>query len=75
MKWKRSDIKDEQVMEACNEYHNTPYIRGGKNENVVDILMRMTGAPLKVVYAKLYHCADRDLIDYGVSVRGAWWNE
>ena len=71
----RKDISDEQVKAACLEYHAKDSSNGFDGEFVTDILVRMTGAPYKVAYAKLDHCNDRGLINYGVSLRTCWWED
>ena len=65
----RKDIADEQVKAACLEYKAKAF----DGEFVTDILARLTGAPYKVANAKLEHCDDRGLINYGVSLRTCWW--
>lgn len=44
----------------------------GEPEFADGVLERETGAPPKVVYAALERAANRDLIEYGVSVRSGW---
>lgn len=66
------DISDAQVVVAC--------IKNRESDGVVDgfaigILMRETGQPEKVCYNAMERAANRDYIDYGVSVRTAWPTE
>lgn len=68
---KRSDITDQQVVEACIEYRQIPFGNGF----ALDILVARTGAPYKVAEAAMERADDRGLIDYGVSLRTAWATE
>lgn len=63
---KRSDITDEQVVEACR-LALAPF-----GPRSLDRLIEMTGAPAQVAYAAMERANDRGLIDYGVSLRTAW---
>lgn len=64
---KPSDITDDQVVQACIDWH------GGPGDGwVTDLLVERTGATYEVVEAAMERADDRDLIDYGVSLRGAW---
>lgn len=68
---KRSDITDAQVCEAYRRWRaECPY---GKTAEVH--LMEMTGAPIKVAYAAMERASDRDLVNYGVSLRTGWLTE
>lgn len=58
---KRSDITDEQVVQACVDAALLPTTAG-------DLLMKRTGAPWKVAEGAMYRTARRGLIDYGVSL-------
>ena len=46
-----------------------------KGEQTANAVYRLTGAPYKVIVAKLYQLVDLDLMDYGVSVETAWWQD
>jgi hypothetical protein len=66
------DISDVQVINAC--------IKNREDDGVVEdfaigILMRETGQPKKVCYNAMERAANRDYIDYGISVRTAWPTE
>jgi hypothetical protein len=63
---KRSDITDEQVIEACKARMR------GDALDAVSYLMDKTGAPCKVVCAAMERSYDRGLIEVGVSLRMAW---
>ena len=72
-KWQVKHISDEQVKEACEmsrKYTSDtePYLCFTLN-----CLVKITGAPEKVCFAKLGQCADRGLVNYGVSLRTCWW--
>lgn len=65
------DISDYQVLKAYEEskrhglFKKFPY----------DILMERTGACEKVCYRAMERAYDRDLIEYGVSLRSGWITE
>jgi len=63
---KRSDITDEQVVRACQLAHQD------SKKFATDILAEQTGAPAKVIYAAMERADDRELIEWGVSLRTAW---
>ncbi len=63
---KRSDITTKQVLEACHKFHN------GDTRNSLQILMDETGLPDKICYAAMEREDEKELIDYGVSLRTAW---
>jgi len=47
--------------------------RDGVDEPFADeVLQRQTGAPWKVIYAAMERAGDRDLIEWGVSLRSGW---
>lgn len=64
------DITDQQVILACIKLRENGY--GPDRKHAISILMSETGQPEKVCYAAMERAADRDYIDYGVSVRWAW---
>ena len=66
--FQRKHISDQVVKEACEERLNDPTAGF-----LTDIIMRRTGAPEKVVMAKLLHCDRRHMTDFGVSLRTGYW--
>lgn len=64
---KRSDVTDQQVVRACAEFYGHP-----RRPCSLDILVTMTGAPVKVADAAMQRAAARSLIECGVSLRTAW---
>lgn len=61
----RKDISDLQVVQAYVEAIKLkvwPY----------EILEKVTGQPMKVCYAAMERAYERDLIDYGVSLRAGF---
>jgi hypothetical protein len=65
---KTSEITDAQVVDACRRSHDSDFLEGRADE----ILIRETGAPLKVVMRAMERANRRNLIEYGVSLRTAW---
>lgn len=65
---KRADITDEQVIQACVDFHDVY----GAHTLPGDLLMERTGAPMKVVVAAMERACWHGLIDYGVSVWSAF---
>jgi len=67
------DITDKEV---CLAYKVAELQRGEDWENDYEfpyiILQRMTGQPFKVCYRAMERAADRDYIEYGVSLRTGW---
>lgn len=63
---KRSDITDEQVVQACIDFHDSHGPVSGVR------LIEQTGAPRSVVTAAMERASRRNLIDYGVSLWSAW---
>ncbi len=63
---KRSDISDERVVSAC------VVSRGFRLRPSLEVLVDMTGAPVKVALRAMERAASRGLIDWGVSIRWAW---
>lgn len=66
---KRSDISDFEVCKAVQEYQDTmgdfPYQTLAKKFNCDE----------KVAYSACERACDRDLIEYGVSLRTGWLTE
>jgi hypothetical protein len=64
----RKDISDLLVCQAVHD----------RSRDILDmpmldeLLQERTGEHMKVVYAALERASDRCLIEYGVSLRGAW---
>lgn len=60
------DITDRQVCEAYRDYNQAegpfPY----------DLLIERTGECFKVCYRAMERACERDLIEYGVSLRTGW---
>ena len=61
-------VTDLQVCAAYAEYNADPERR----EWPYEILQRTTGQPEKVCYRAMERACDRDLIEYGVSLRTGW---
>jgi hypothetical protein len=62
---KTSDISDLAVCQACENR--------GENDFITDELARMfPDAPEKVLYSAMERASDRDLLNYGTSLRGGW---
>lgn len=75
------DISDKLVCEAYAAYRaiSDETLKTGI-EPVDDvfpynILQEITGQPFKVCYRAMERAADRDLIEYGVSLRTGWLTE
>jgi hypothetical protein len=73
------DITDKMVIEAYAEYAagsagRTSFVEG-EFEYPYDILMRKTGLSFKECWRACERAADRDLIEYGVSLRTGWITE
>lgn len=66
-RWQVKHISDDQVRHACAESRRRSGVATG------EVLMDMTGAPMKVVLRKLEQCCDRRLVESGVSVWCCWW--
>ena len=65
-------VSDGQVKQACITYAKQgDYHHGYKF--VDDLLAEIAEVPLKVAEVKLFQCARRDLVEYGVSLRTCWW--
>lgn len=61
------DVTDAQVVQAAIDaksmnFEKWPY----------DLLMERTGQPFKVCYRAMERACDRDLIEFGVSLRTGW---
>jgi len=69
MTWAAKDIPVRDVRIAANAArHGGPITYRG--------VMALTGCNIeKVVYAKLEKLASKGRMEWGVSVRSAWWNE
>lgn len=63
---KRSDITDEEILDACRRFHAE-----GCRGLTVDMALAHK-YPTKVILAKMQQMADRGLINYGTSLRTAW---
>jgi hypothetical protein len=63
---KRSDISDEHVLELCRAWQ-----RGIGAPGALQALLD-EGVPHKVGLAKIYHMADRGLVEWGVSAAYPW---
>ncbi len=61
------DISDAQV---CRAYHL--WIEEGRNRWPYEYLMEWTGEPLKVCERAMERAVDRDLVEYGVTMRSGW---
>jgi len=71
------DISDRQVLEAFVKYHKARDVASIHTpvKWPYEILMEETGECFKVCYAAMQRAPNRDLIDYGVSLRTAWLTE
>ncbi len=65
------DIPDKMVVLAYKLYEKDRF--GGKFP--YDFLMEMSGQPLKVCYRCMERASNRNLIDYGTSLRTGWVTE
>lgn len=63
------DITDLQVCQAYEAYWND------RSRWPYDFLMEWTGQPEKVCYRAMERACDRDLIDYGTSLRSGFLTE
>jgi hypothetical protein len=61
------DITDLQVVQAQQRWHDNR-----QGPWAYEILEAETGQPEKVCYKCMERAADRDLLEYGVSLRTAW---
>lgn len=66
---KRSNITDEMVCRAYAKWSNEEC---GPEDFPYDLIMRETGAPMKVAYAAMERAFERGLLDYGISLRSGW---
>lgn len=62
------DIPDKMVLLAYKTYS----VNKLAGKYPYDYLMEISNQPLKVCYRCMERAADRDLIDYGVSLRTGW---
>lgn len=88
-KWQTKHITDEMVVAAVARYNAAmnalpkeggPFgmswlPRGATPPFPYEELAGMTGAPEKVTYAACERACDRDLIEFGVSLRTGWLTE
>ena len=65
-------VTDEHVKQACIAYAKQGDYHYGYLF-VDDLLAGIADVPRKVAEVKLFQCARRDLIEYGVSLRTCWW--
>lgn len=65
----RKHVTDRMVCEAYAEYKR---IGRGVGVFPYDILMARTGEPFKVCWRAMERACDRDLIEFGVSLRTGW---
>ena len=65
---KRSDISDDEIIAACNAYHDAPWL--STRQTPVEALADKY--PPKVILAKMEQMDRRGILDYGVSLRTAW---
>lgn len=63
--WKRKDITPEMVLKTIVNRHIY-------QPSAVDLVIAMTGAPEKVVYAAFMREDIADRIEYGTSIRFPW---
>ncbi|HYC30063.1 MAG TPA: hypothetical protein VEB42_14620 [Chitinophagaceae bacterium] len=63
------DISDVQVLQAYAAYNS------GDNRWPYEILQEITGEPEKVCYRAMERAYERDLIEYGCSLRSGWITE
>ena len=66
-RWKRSMITDIAVCQAAASWHGRT-----SNESPIDVLVRETGAPEKVVYSAVERSDRKGLIEWGTSIRYFW---
>lgn len=79
------DIPDELVCKAVAICHDRIMKVSAENPNKIwgmgmpdkdpwpyDLLAEWTGQPIKVCYRAMERAAERDLIEYGVSLRTGW---
>ena len=73
------DVTDKMVCDAYAEMHRQRYQGPDKPwanyEYPYVILMRMTGECEKVCYRAMERACDRDLVEFGVSLRTGWLTE
>lgn len=70
---KTSDISDKAVCEAVRDSRIDRWDNGYRYP--YDLLQQRFSAPFKVAWKALERAADRDFIEYGVSLRTAWLTE
>ena len=69
MKRQVKHVSDDQVKAACIAYRERRF----DGRFVDSYLAELADVPLKVAQRKLEQCADKGLINYGVSLRSGWW--
>ena len=67
----RKDISDELIVRTVAEIWSRREA-GEKGLWLDDLLNFRTGEPMKVCYRAMERACDRGLIEYGMSLRGAW---
>lgn len=63
---KRSDISDDEMIEAVREWNRNIWINPLPTDALADKY------PRKVIEAKMLQLVDKGILSYGVSLRTAW---
>jgi hypothetical protein len=63
----RKDISDKQVIKACKVWQNNT-----DSPSPLVILMLETDQPEKVCWAAMERAVDRNLIEYGTTMKYSW---
>lgn len=71
---KTSDITTKIVLSAYNEYWKNQDL-GNEATPPIEFIMKATGCPEKLAYCAAERELNKDLIDFGVSIRWAWLND
>ena len=72
--WQKKHISDELVCVAVAHYNHVMKASNYRADEPFpyEKLAEITGAPEKVTYAACERACDRELIEYGVSLRTGW---
>jgi hypothetical protein len=66
-KVKTSDIPDQEIIDACNAFHNSDPIDGQTPDEAL-----AHKYPVKVIMNKMAKMVRQGILNYGVSLRTAW---